>query len=896
MSGTSWTPHVRGKRHSRAAASQGVSPDVEPEEEAVKPGHTFCNVCARTLPQSKWNNHLTTPQHVRRMLFANYEAAFEEAEKNKHGTTVSHDDDGVNFGITEVPNAQQGVQIIVKIQNTVPLARITLVDAQLALKSHRGTPPHDHLGRYNDRIEFLFEDTVLHKSFAIVRPVKGIVGSQADHNLLKPIAPYVPRKRTARDPEKDVVPGVPPPALGAIKYVVKLPQAEIPKRIADALSRGSPSHIINFFRTSIMPSVLNSATHGRYMKTLIWTEEHRMEHDLQIYDIPDARLTTHGKYYFLEVPGLAEKRPSVLVGDRILVQPHGQDGGRWFEGHVHLVRQVEVGLYFHGSFPYDGNRRYHVRFKLNRIPLMRQHQALDTAFDPDRVLFPSLQHLVPAAPPSTVAVRPYIHNRLIAQNAAQLQAVASIAAKPMGSAPFVIFGPPGTGKTVTMVEAIRQVLRVNPNARVLACAPSNSAADLIASRFLSSTELFRFYAVSRRRELVPDNLLQHTHTNSQGFFSVPQVSQLAQFRVVVSTCGSASFAFGVGLPPGHFTHIFVDEAAQATEPETMTAMKAMTTPSTQVVLSGDPKQLGPIIRSSVARDLGLGVSYLERMMERDLYDEHRGSGKTLVKLKRNFRSHETILNFSNEQFYGSDLRACGPKRVIDSFVGWKELPNRKFPVIFHAVCGKDEREASSPSYFNTDEILVGKNYIQKLKAERRHVVADEEIGIITPYNAQARKFRDTLKRANVGTGIKVASVEEFQGDERRVIMLTTVRSSKELLTFDAKHTLGFVANPRRLNVAITRAKALLIVIGDPLVLSIDPLWRKFLNYVALNNGWRGIPISWDPHAPNEIRDQGVEDITDFMQRMQSYLGSDDQSAHDFAESQVNAEGVWREPE
>lgn len=123
------------------------------------------------------------------------------------------------------------------------------------------------------------------------------------------------------------------------------------------------------------------------------------------------------------------------------MQPHGQDGGRWFEGHVHLVRQVEVGLCFHGSFPYDGNRRYHVRFKLNRIPLMRQHQALDTAFDPDRVLFPSLQHLVPAAPPSTVAVRPYIHNRLIAQNAAQLQAVASIAAKPMGSAPFVIFGP-----------------------------------------------------------------------------------------------------------------------------------------------------------------------------------------------------------------------------------------------------------------------------------------------------------------------------------------------------------------------------------------------------------------------------------------------------------------------
>lgn len=103
--------------------------------------------------------------------------------------------------------------------------------------------------------------------------------------------------------------------------------------------------------------------------------------------------------------------------------------------------------------------------------------------------------------------------------------------------------------------------------------------------------------------------------------------------------------------------------------------------------------------------------------------------------------------------------------------------------------------------------------------------------------------------------------------------------------------------------AITRAKALLIVIGDPFVLSIDPLWRRFLNYVALNNGWRGIPISWDPHAPvhdggyeNELREQGVEDITDFMQRMQNYLGDDDQSAHDIMEGQINADGVWRERE
>lgn len=146
-------------------------------------------------------------------------------------------------------------------------------------------------------------------------------------------------------------------------------------------------------------------------------------------------------------------------------------------------------------------------------------------------------------------------------------------------------------------------------------------------------------------------------------------------------------------------------------------------------------------------------------------------------------------------------------------------------------------------------------------------------------------------------------------------MLSTVRSSKELLTFDAKYTLGFVANPRRLNGKNSLEHSghdvdTLFAMNSghhsgegPLDLSIDPLWRRFLNYVALNNGWRGIPISWDPHAPvhdggyeNELREQGVEDITDFMQRMQNYLGDDDQSAHDIMEGQINADGVWRERE
>lgn len=134
-----------------------------------------------------------------------------------------------------------------------------------------------------------------------------------------------------------------------------------------------------------------------------------------------------------------------------------------------------------------------------------------------------------------------------------------------------------------MVEAIRQVLRVNPNARVFACAPSNSAADLIAQRLshLSTDELFRYYAPSRKIAATPDDLRQYTATfnlrlgdhGAEGsytnlydlHFSVPPMSRLRRFKVIVSTCVSAVMSYGIGMARGHFSHIFVDEAGQASE-------------------------------------------------------------------------------------------------------------------------------------------------------------------------------------------------------------------------------------------------------------------------------------------------------------------------------------------
>jgi helicase MOV-10 len=175
---------------------------------------------------------------------------------------------------------------------------------------------------------------------------------------------------------------------------------------------------------------------------------------------------------------------------------------------------------------------------------------------------------------------------------------------------------------VTIVEAIKQILRCDPDACVLACAPSNSAADLIAlrlSELFKNHELFRFYAPSREVAAVPPDLLPYTFMNEDGLFSHPPINIVKTYRVIVSTCLSASFTLGIGVERGHFSHVFIDEAGQATEPEAMVVVKSTAIPSTKLILSGDPKQLRPIIHSTLASELGLSASYLERLMEWETY-------------------------------------------------------------------------------------------------------------------------------------------------------------------------------------------------------------------------------------------------------------------------------------
>ncbi|KAJ7054531.1 P-loop containing nucleoside triphosphate hydrolase protein [Mycena amicta] len=915
-----WVEHVGSSRHASKATLHRVNPaDVIPEEPDQIPGHTLCTTCNAYIPDRFWPRHHLRPKHVERSQFISFRTVLDEAEKDKHGISVSGNFD---FGIVELSAGKSGLSMTATIQNAVPSSKVSLVGMTLA--SNKGTKVispftvacgrtgpilykasytftvtfrQGFLGRAEDLLEIIFEDVQLRKRFAIVRTLSGHVGNREDHDAIRPVAPYVPRKRTDRQPETTVVEGVFPQSRKAVPYVGTLPKAPIPTNLASILSTGNTKNIVDTVRKLYLPSVFDSNGYGRHFKQLLWIEEHRMENDLGLYDISGTKLTRYQAYYYLDVPGLAEKRPSVLVGDRILVQKQGAaDSGRWFEGGVHVVRQKEVGIRFHYSFPTAApSDLFAVRFKLNRYPLRRQHLALDSAFSEDRVLFPVSRHVPATLFPTTQSMK------------IKLQAVVSIVKRPPGSVPFIIFGPPGTGKTVTAVETIFQVLKSDPEARVIACAPSNSAADLIATRLmdLGTDTLFRFYAPSRNKELVDLKLRDFTYTTVDGHFSVPPLARMKRFRAIVTTLVSASVVSGIGIPRGHYSHIFIDEAGQATEPEAMIVIQTMADSKTNIVLSGDPKQLGPIIRSNIARELGLETSYIERLMKREIYDETTGYGKSVVKLIKNFRSHNSILKFPNEQFYKGELQPHGDPKITDLYLKSPLLAKKGFPIIFHALTGKDDREASSPSFFNIDEASQVRNYVRTLREDRAVRITDADIGVIAPYHAQCVKLRTLLKP--VAEGVKVGSVEEFQGQERKVIIVSTVRSSREFVNYDLRHTLGFVANPRRFNVTVTRAQSLLIVVGDPNVLGLDPLWRAFLNYVYINGGWSagGPDIPWDPHsavdelAGNAYADQARSgaalDMNAFTRRMEALTvaGAEEEDDDDV---NVNVDRPWREAE
>ncbi|XP_076596549.1 LOW QUALITY PROTEIN: putative helicase mov-10-B.1 [Chaetodon auriga] len=718
-----------------------------------------------------------------------------------------------------------------------------------------------------DRAELAFEfkPDLQTNAFRIVRFIDVHCLSALGRELA-PKAPYKPRSLPARTPKIDyeIVDGQPPERTSDVqlKSVIPLPHYPIPDYIVGLLEH-TPKTYIHDIKHSMLEDALSWEDYKEKFQLLLYLEELQMQVDIKRYNIPNdetkegifVRDPINSKLLVLKVPGLSENRPSVLRGDALLACPLGQNEVK-YRGYVHSVQLDTVKLGFNSKLLncFVDDMKFSVEFTVTRLTLRLQHRAAELAVKRGlrEVLFPA----VPASTSQQTKLQKLVlFDSKLEKNPEQYQAVQHIVAGSSKPAPYLVFGPPGTGKTVTLVEGIKQVNKnQDSSCHILACAPSNSAADLLCQRIVGNVDkhlVLRMYALYCESKSVPEDLKACSNLKGQCFV-FPTKEELMEYRIIVTTLFTAGRLVTGGIPEGHFTHIFVDEAGQATETQCLIPLAGLLNPeSGQVVLAGDPKQLGPIVRSSSAVQYGLGVSLLERMMNH--YAEHPQNkdmiSRFVTKLLRNYRSHPDILEFPNQRFYEGKLKASADEIVRTSFCRWEHLPTQGFPVIFHGVAGINEREASSPSVFNRAEVQVLIDYVKKLLQTNSKrglgTISPSDIGIIAPYRKQVQKIRQGLDKVGRDlrfkdlSGLKVGTVEEFQGQERRVIIVSTVRSHHSQTMPDEKFNLGFVKNDKRFNVAMTRAKALLIVVGNPSALTKDDTWKQFIMYCKDKGGYTG---------------------------------------------------------
>ncbi|KAJ1548020.1 hypothetical protein HK096_007020 [Nowakowskiella sp. JEL0078] len=676
-------------------------------------------------------------------------------------------------------------------------------------------------------------------------------------------------RRKAQEKNKNVVPGVRPENSKDHRNinVIKLPQYNIPNNIIT----NPKSFNLEFF-------TLNEKSFSKVFQNLLFMEESQMNIDIRNYDLCRVKINlTHSNNFSIKVPGLAEKRPSILFGDRIFIKPSDTKSKTEWEGFVHSIQELRILVKFNPSFNsiFTKEANFDIRFSFSRTPIRRMHFGiLECMKLPKEVLFPS------QIPVAKKIIKKIENSGL---NPIQFEAVENIVCRTNGTLPFIVFGPPGTGKTRVIVDAIAQIYLMSQAKQIkkdeiaiLAIAPSNAAADLLVERLSERTsipksDMLRLNAFSRSTENL-STIVSKFSIKENNRFVIPKKSAILQFKIVVATCISAGMLGQMGVSREHFTHYFADEAGNAMEPEFWAALGPLVNSDLtkcSIVLAGDPKQLGPIIKSSISKEYGLGKSYLERIMDFPVYRKSEGSLKynnphLITKLIRNYRSHEDILEIPNRLFYQNELEVHADKIERESLAKWAQsegILKVESTILFHGVCGKDEREENSPSWFNNEEILTVRNYISLFltKNSKDFNIKAKEIGIITPYKKQVLKLRKTLLDF---PEIRIGSVEEFQGQEYRIIIISTVRSNEEYQEYDDKFNLGFVKNEKRLNVAITRAKCLLIIIGNPRILRSDPNWKVLYDWCKEKNAVTGSNYDWDLESIEDLDESDSDDDDD----------------------------------
>ncbi|KAL0968038.1 hypothetical protein UPYG_G00261490 [Umbra pygmaea] len=674
-------------------------------------------------------------------------------------------------------------------------------------------------------------------SFTTGRILEVTVGS-TEEGILQPSAPYCPAATQPRPQAAHVftvMAAHPPQRLTKRHLPNFLGNYPVPQALRDCVESDSDVLVAQ----PCLGESLSVDNMRLRFSSLLWLEELQAEKELREFNITGAILRRGAVYLHLEVLGLAEGRPSLFIGDKVaLKKPISGGVVMEYIGYVTEINEEDVSLRVNTEFQHGYlGEPLDVEFTFNRLTMRRCHLALEqTKHFGDNVFFPTavvlqvplwtgvwypeqseeVKEKIPTADGvklSDLSVdmvskatqtksdsgRPIpspgqLFNQQL--NPAQREAVKHILAGDCRPTPYILFGPPGTGKTITLIEAILQVYHHLSSSRVLVCTPSNSAADLIcirlhASGFLNAASLARVNASCRQEESITEVIRQYSRAGED-------IRQASFHRIVVSTCSSAGMFYQIGLRVGHFTHVFLDEAGQAMEPEALIPLGLLSERDGQIVLAGDPCQLGPVVKSKQSQAFGLGVSLLERLMANPLYSKGDGGYNPMLvtKLVYNYRSHEALLALPSRLFYSGELCVRAQRAVVDSLCHWSHLPTKGFPLIFHGVRGMEMREGNNPSWFNPAEAVQVMMYCCKLAKKLYNPVAASDIGIIAPYRKQSEKVRLLLHRMGL-SDIKVGSVEEFQGQEFLVIILTTVRANESVEGDDLQSILGFLSNPKR---------------------------------------------------------------------------------------------------
>ncbi len=426
----------------------------------------------------------------------------------------------------------------------------------------------------------------------------------------------------------------------------------------------------------------------------------------------------------------------------------------------------------------------------------------------------------------------------------------------------IIHGPPGTGKTTTVVELIVQA--VARGDRVLACAPSNTAVDNLLERLIGFrqrvvrighparvTEDLRSHsldalveshestAIVKEMRQEADALFRQAdkwtrakrtrdqkrdlRREAKALLSNARAVERHAVQAVLDTadiiCATTTFNEDL-LGDRSFDLTVIDEACQSTEPGCWVPLLR----SDKVVLAGDHQQLPPTVLSAEAAAQGFSVSLMERQI--GIW----GDNVTRL-LNVQYRMHRDIMGFSSDQFYDNQLLAheSVAQHTLADFpqIESSELTREIITFIDSAGAGwEEELEPEGLSKRNPQEARLVLELVDQLHAAG---VEYRDIAVIAPYAAQVRLLRDQF----TGVGLEIDTVDGFQGREKEVVVISLVRSND-------RNEIGFLADRRRMNVALTRAKRKLIVIGDSATLGIDPFYLAFFEYIDFCGKYRTV--------------------------------------------------------